>query len=245
MIEQFARRGLSIAGQFSDAIFGPASVTSAHRLANELRLPTYFVQQLLLIEDKRFAYHPGVDLISVVRALLFNVGTAPSRWHGASTITQQIYSGAARLHGHYRPTIRFKVTQSTWAILSTLKRSKVDVLRDYLDSVYFGRSYFGLDRAAVRFCGKIRHDLTIADSFFLVERIARPNTVSFARIDMLTRRAPIAAILDQEIGISHQLVALYDRHFGCGREIAKCLEKSLTKSAAPTSTCSAVASSEQ
>jgi penicillin-binding protein 1A len=229
----------------SDYVFGPALQACAQRLAQELQLPAYFVQQLLAVEDKRFVYHPGVDFLSVLRALIFNLGTAATRPHGASTITQQIYSNAARRKGSYQPTTGFKIAQSTWAIRRTLTLSKSRVLKDYLDSVYFGRSYYGLNQAAKGYCDQIPHDLTIAESFFLVERIARPNKVSITRIAILAERRPIAAVLKADLGVMRQLAVLYERHFGCGEVIARCLERSLRKQVVPTSTYLAAASSER
>jgi hypothetical protein len=239
------RNVLRVTTSVSDYVFGPALEACAQRLAKELQLPSYFVQQLLAVEDKRFVYHPGVDFLSVLRALIFNLGTAAPRPHGASTITQQIYSTAARCRGSYQPTTGFKVGQSTWAVQKTLTHSKVSILKEYLDSVYFGRSYYGLNQAAREYCGRIPDDLTIAESFFLVERIARPNKVSITRVAILAQRRPIATVLNADIGVIRQLAVLYERHFGCGEVIATCLERSLRKQVVPTSTFLAAASSER
>ena len=229
----------------SDWVFGPALEMYARRAAQELQLPPYFVQHLFAVEDKRFFYHPGIDFLSVLRALVFNIGTAPTRPHGASTITQQIYSNAARRRGGYRSTVGFKIGQSTWAIKSTLTHSKLSILKEYLESVYFGRLYYGLNRAAEGYCGRNPRDLTIAESFFLVERIARPNKVSITRVEILAGRKPIATLLNEDLGVIHELAVLYERHFGCGEVIATCLERSLRKQVVPTSTYLAAASSER
>lgn len=245
ILNSVTRKILGAATSLSDNLFGAALETCARRLGQELHLPRYFVQQLLAIEDKRFVYHPGVDPLSVLRALIFNVGTAARRPHGASTITQQIYSNTIRRKGGYRPTMGFKIAQSAWAIQRTWTTSKSCVLRDYLDSVYFGRSYYGLSRAARGYCGRDPYELTIADSFFLVERIARPNTVSVARVAVLAARKPIAAVFNAHVGALAELALLYERHFECGEAIATCLERSLRRQVAPTCTSLAVASSER
>ena len=236
---------LRVTTTLSDKVFGPALETCARRAAQELQIPPHFVQQLFAVEDKRFFYHPGVDFLSVLRALLFNIGTSPVRPHGASTITQQIYSNAARRIGSYRSSLGFKIAQSNWAMKRALTCSKLSILKEYMESVYFGRSYYGVERAAEGYCGRKARDLTIADSFFLVERIARPNKVSIARVAILAERRPIANLLMADLGVIHELAALYELHFSCGEGIARCLERSLRKRAVPTSMFLAAASNER
>lgn len=243
ILPSITRSVLKVTTDFSDQVFGPAVESCARRAAQELRLPSYFIQQLLAVEDKRFFYHPGVDFLSIFRALCFNIGTAPIRPHGASTITQQIYSNAARREGSYCSTVSFKIAQSSWAIKRTFTNSKLCILKEYLESVYFGRAYYGINQAAIGYCGRNPYDLNIAESFFLVERIARPNKVSVARVEILAERKPIAILLKEDLGVIRQLAALYERHFGCGEVIAICLERSLKKQGVLTSTYLAAASS--
>src|SRR4051812_11077894 len=101
--DNVSRRLLRAAAALSDHLFAPGLRAAAKLLARELHLPAHFVEQLLAIEDKRFHFHVGVDPIAIVRALLFNVGTGTLRPHGASTLTQQIYSANARRQMQYAP----------------------------------------------------------------------------------------------------------------------------------------------
>lgn len=229
----------------SDYIFGPALYACSQQLSQELQLPVYFIQQLLAVEDKRFVYHPGFDFLSILRALAFNIGTAPARRHGASTITQQIYSNIARRKGIYKSNMDFKINQCLWAIQRSLALSKSGVLKEYLDSIYFGKSYYGLKQAAKGYCGQNPSDLNIAESFFLVERIAMPNKISIARIAILAERRPIATILKNDRCVVRKLSELYEQHFGKGEVTARCLEKSLRKWGVPTSTCLVAVSNDQ
>jgi membrane carboxypeptidase/penicillin-binding protein len=127
----------------------------------------------------------------------------------------------------------------------TLTCSKLSILKEYIESVYFGRSYYGLERAAEGYCGRKARALTIADSFFLVERIARPNKVNTTRVAILAQRKPVATLLMKDLGVIRELAALYERHFGCGEVITICLERSLRKQVVPTSTYLAAASNER
>ncbi len=218
-----ARSLLTAACGLSDALFASILHSSATQFAQYLGLPTHFIEQLFAIEDKRFPYHLGIDPISIFRALIFNMGTKPLRLHGASTLTQQIYSNELRRQGRYRSTLSIKLLQATWAIRTTLRRSKLDVLRDYLASVYFGKHCYGLREAAHVYCDCSPEALTVADSFFLAERIALPNRLNLARISILARRRPIRTVLAADPSILDSLAALYERHFHCGKEIGTCL----------------------
>jgi hypothetical protein len=230
------RDALCAAASASDSLFRRFTEAGAQTFARELCLPIHFLQQLLAVEDKRFEYHPGVDPISIARALIFNVGVASARRHGASTITQQLYSATARRRRHYQPTVRFKLKQMAWAIGKTFSTSKSDILRKYLETIYFGRSYHGLAAAARGYCQRNAVELSIADSFFLVDRIATPNRASLARIGILSGRPCVSAVLTSDPAVVCELTVLYERHFGCGEAMAKCLEKSLKRSAERTYT---------
>jgi membrane peptidoglycan carboxypeptidase len=248
MIESFRTLTSSLlngATRVSDLVLQGSIERSAQRLGHELSLPAHLIQQVLAIEDKRFAWHPGVDPLAVIRAAIFNVGTSPSRLHGASTIVQQIYSGAARRTGRWAPTFGCKLAQSVWAIRATLVSPKPIILRNYLSNVYFGRSFYGLRQASTGYFGRAPQDLGVADSFFLAERIASPNVVSLRRIGMLVARRPIMALLRAEPSVMREMRAHYERHFGCGEEIAKCLERCLRKQVERMSMSSAVVLSER
>jgi hypothetical protein len=241
----FTRCVLNSATHISDFALQGLLERSAQRLGQELRLPAHFIQQLLAVEDKRFAWHPGIDPVAVVRAVMFNLGVAPARPHGASTIVQQTYSGAQRRTGNWSPNLRCKLAQSAWAVHATVANSKPSLLRTYVDSVYFGRSFYGLRQASAGYCGRAPQEIDVSEAFFLVERIGRPNVVSARRVGMLITRAPIVALFRADPAAVQQLPAHYERNFGCGEEIARCLERSLRKPVERTFMSSEVVSNEQ
>src|ERR671930_908365 len=106
------RKVLQAAASLSAYACWPVIRIAGQRFAHELHLPPHFVQQLLAVEDKRFQYHVGVDSIDVVRAFTFNVGTRASRRHGASTLTEQIYSAHARRRQIYKSSFGFKIASN-------------------------------------------------------------------------------------------------------------------------------------
>ena len=56
------------------------------------KMPKLLLQAFLSAEDKNFYYHPGIDLVGVIRAALANIKNIVqgTRLVGASTITQQV-----------------------------------------------------------------------------------------------------------------------------------------------------------
>ena len=219
----------------SDVLCAPLIQFSAVRYASRLGLPCHFLVQLFSFEDKRFALHPGVDPVAVIRAAITR-GAAFRTIQGGSTITQQLYSCLQRPGSpRHSRTVHWKIKQSVWAPLTEIRMTKLQILSEYLDHVYWGRSYFGLDSAALGYFDSTREHLSVPQSFFLAERLARPNSLSIPRVLHLFQRPMIFPLFKQDRVAVRQLIAIYDKRFGRGGELWECLEKFLRKSAVPTS----------
>jgi len=219
----------------SDEIFAPLVRLGAVQFASNLHVPTYFMEQLFTIEDKRFQIHPGVDPIAIVRAGLENL-RGRGRLQGASTITQQLYDARRELKGFSRSrNLSRKILQAGWALLEETHRSKLNILGEYLNIVYWGRSYYGIDAAARGYFHSNRDNITIAQSFFLSERLASPNSISISRIRSLLSRASLSKWFPEDKSNIEELVTIYDRRFHCGGELWQCLVKYPKKLEGPMS----------
>src|SRR5262245_33465188 len=53
-------------------------------------MPKRVLEAFVAAEDQRFFYHPGVDFIGVIRAVIANVATPGKRPEGASGLTQAV-----------------------------------------------------------------------------------------------------------------------------------------------------------
>ena len=193
----------------SDRIFAGFAARFARRYASDLDAPEHFVEMLLLIEDKRFSLHCGIDPIAIVRALVFNLR---GRFlQGASTIPQQVYRTRSRQAGvtSHRRTVREKVEQSIWSIYQSLLTPKEVLLRQYIDTVYWGKSLYGLDAAARAYFQTGRNALSVAQSFFLAERIAMPNGLSLRRVSNLVNRRAIRDSLRRRSTSEEDVALLY------------------------------------
>lgn len=203
---------VSISGlsAISDHVCGRRVRQSASKLAPPLHLPTHFIELLFLIEDKRFSFHFGIDPFAMARAAVNNL--SGGRLQGASTITQQLYDVVqtrdSATYGRDR-TISRKARQVTWACLTEMQYRKDAILGSYLRNVYWGRNYFGLTAASWGYFKSDAKSLSVAESFFLTERLANPNAFFPARFDSLLARPAIRNVLERETGSIGELRELY------------------------------------
>ncbi|MCU0454453.1 MAG: penicillin-binding protein 1C [Bacteroidetes bacterium] len=133
------------------------------------RIAPSLAQAIVAAEDHRFASHPGVDPIAVVRAVWSNLNS--SRRSGASTITQQVVRAV-------RPRERTVVSKAVeaWDALRLERTlSKPRILEQYLNRAPFGNQLFGAEAAARHYFGKPALDLSVSESAALA---ALPNAPS-------------------------------------------------------------------
>ena len=124
------------------------------------KVPDKFEKALLTFEDKWFYYHPGVNPVSILRALKNNI-KAGEIVSGGSTITMQV----ARISRGNKPrTYKEKCIEILSALKLELLRSKKNILKLYASNAPFGGNTVGIEAAAWRFTGKSSSDLTWAEA---------------------------------------------------------------------------------
>lgn len=126
-------------------------------------VPDKFAKCIICYEDKRFRWHPGVDFLSIGRAIRqnFSRGEVVS---GASTITMQVI----RLSRPDAPrNIPEKLLEAIMATRLELRHSKKKILLLYASNAPFGGNVVGLDAAAWRYFGRPASDLSWAESAML------------------------------------------------------------------------------
>ncbi|MCB0662410.1 MAG: penicillin-binding protein 1C [Saprospiraceae bacterium] len=113
-------------------------------------VPYRFEKAITTFEDKRFYYHPGVDPISMGRAVVQNI-KAGKVISGGSTLTMQVIRLARK--GKQR-TIWEKLIEVWLATRLELSYSKKEILQLYAGHAPFGGNVVGLEAATWRFFGK-------------------------------------------------------------------------------------------
>ena len=120
----------------------------------------------LSAEDKNFYTHPGVDGLSLVRAVLTNVqnfGTG-RRPVGSSTITQQV---AKNFLLDSSVTYDRKVREMILSFRIENAYSKDRILELYLNEIFFGLGSYGIAGAALTYFDKSVNELTLSEAAYL------------------------------------------------------------------------------
>jgi penicillin-binding protein 1C len=126
-------------------------------------VPAKFAEALITFEDKRFRYHPGVDVLSMARAMRQNIG-AGKIMSGGSTLSMQVI----RLSRKGKPRSWFeKFIEGVLATRLELRYSKDEILGLYASHAPFGGNVVGLDAACWRYFGMDAKDLSWAEAALL------------------------------------------------------------------------------
>jgi penicillin-binding protein 1A len=99
---------------------------------------------IVAVEDRRFWSEPGVDIRGIARAFVSDITGGPTQ--GASTIAEQFVKNA--LNAENNRTVFEKLREAALAYHLTREWSKGKILREYLNSIYFGNGAYGVESAA-------------------------------------------------------------------------------------------------
>ncbi|MBL95328.1 MAG: penicillin-binding protein [Magnetovibrio sp.] len=137
-------------------------------------MPKKVVQAFLGAEDKNFFSHRGIDVKSVIRAILTNVRNIGSgrRLVGASTITQQV---AKTFFLSNEVSIARKIKEAILAFRIENTFSKEKILELYLNEIYLGFGSYGVATAALNYFNKSLDKLSIPEAAFLAALPKAPN----------------------------------------------------------------------
>ena len=125
-------------------------------------VPKVLRNAFIAVEDARFESHSGVDLKRIVGAFVNNLVSSGTQ--GGSTITQQLIKNTLlSSEQSYKRKI-----QEAWLALQLEKRySKDEILETYLNTIYLGENYYGVQVAANGYFGKSLKDLTLRECAML------------------------------------------------------------------------------
>ena len=124
----------------------------------------------LVLEDRRFLFHYGIDLKSVLREIIRAV---TFRSHGgASTIDMQFVRTCT---GYKERTLTRKLYEMFLAVIIQFRYSKIEILRSYLTCAYFGSHRRGANAAAQIMFGKKADDLSVDEAAFIAAMLVYPR----------------------------------------------------------------------
>lgn len=137
-------------------------------------IPDHVKKAFVSIEDVRFYYHPGVDIIGILRALINDIREMRVA-QGGSTITQQL---AKMLFLKPEKTITRKIKEALLSIKIEKRYTKDEILGLYLNQAYFGTRAYGIEAASQVYFGKSVKDLTIGEAALLATLPKSPSNYS-------------------------------------------------------------------
>jgi membrane peptidoglycan carboxypeptidase len=164
---------------------------AVHRIA--LTSSAHYPEQLsmlekmvIVLEDRRFMKHPGIDVIAGLRelgrALLFR------KHGGASTIDMQFVRTAT---GYRKRVLSRKLYEILLSLIIQFRYNKIVILRSYLARGYFGTRLIGSENAAQEIFGAFADDLTLEQAAFVAAMLVypRPRSGGDAWLSRVQRRA--------------------------------------------------------
>jgi penicillin-binding protein 1A len=151
-------------------------------------LPQVLVDAVVSAEDSRYFEHDGFDLPRIVKAFVSNLA-AGQITGGGSTITQQVIKKS------YFPaeeqTYTRKFSEIFLAMEATKELSKEDILTNYLNKIYFGRSLssIGVGAASQYYFAKDVSQLTLPEAALLAGTLNSPSSYDpYYNLELATSR---------------------------------------------------------
>lgn len=146
------------------------------RFPPQTEIPQKFERCLIAYEDKRFFYHPGIDVLSLARAMKQNL-RAGKVVSGGSTLTMQV----ARLARNKSRSIWNKLYEMLYALRLECRFSKNELLALYAAHAPFGGNVIGLEAASWRYYGRSAAQLSWGEAAALAVLPNSPGMVHPAR----------------------------------------------------------------
>ena len=168
-------------------------------------MPAYLPKAFLVMEDRRFYQHGGIDLRGLVRAAYADL-KAMRFEQGGSTITQQVVKILFLTPDR---NIARKLVEMAGARELERLLTKDQILELYLNRIYLGAGAYGVDGAARVYFGKSAREVTLAEAAMLASLTNAPSLNSPRRNLKAAqqRSARVLRVLASHGGMSESEVA--------------------------------------
>ncbi|MFC1770652.1 transglycosylase domain-containing protein [Candidatus Margulisiibacteriota bacterium] len=142
------------------------------------------MKTVIATEDTDFYKHHGINIRGILRAFYRNI-LAGGFVEGGSTLTQQL---ARNLFLHRKRKIMRKISEMVLAIQIERHYAKSEILKMYLNQVYWGHNTYGIQSASNYYFGKKAKDLNLPESALLVGMLKGPELYSPFRNYLYSKR---------------------------------------------------------
>lgn len=138
-------------------------------------IPKPLIDAFLIAEDQNFYAHFGINILSLIRAFIYN--TLKGQWTtnpiGASTITQQVVKNFLL---NRQRTFDRKIKEIIFALKLENTIPKDKILEFYLNHIYMGRQSFGVAAAAHVYFKKPLYQLNLSECAYLASLPKAPSS---------------------------------------------------------------------
>lgn len=154
-------------------------------------IPTSMQQAVVAVEDKRFYDHHGFDIEGIMRATLVNLQQGEID-EGASTITQQLVKNLFLTHER---SFGRKAEEFLLSLAMEFNYSKDEILEMYLNTIYYGSNFYGIEEAAEGYFGKRPSELQLPEAAMLAGLPNAPSLYS-PYVDFMMAKKRQFVVLD-------------------------------------------------
>ncbi|MDF3048004.1 MAG: penicillin-binding protein 1a [Candidatus Midichloriaceae bacterium] len=142
------------------------------RKINEI--PEVVINAFISAEDQNYYNHPGIDVVSILRAALQNISNIGSERNpvGGSTITQQVVKNF--LLNNERSLSR-KIKEAILAYRINKVYSKDRILELYLNQIYLGYGAYGVTSATLSYFNKDLKNINLEEAALLAALPKAPS----------------------------------------------------------------------
>ena len=126
------------------------------------QMPARLQHAFIAVEDTRFYTHSGIDIKRIIGSFVQNFASQSQQ--GGSTITQQLIKKTVLSS---ELSYKRKIQEAYLAMQLETKYSKAQILECYLNTIYLGENYYGVEVAARGYFGKSLDQLTLRECAIL------------------------------------------------------------------------------
>ena len=138
-------------------------------MVNISLMPENLRNAFVAVEDARFYTHNGIDIKRIVGSFVNNFVSGSQQ--GGSTITQQLIKNTVLSN---ELSYKHKIQEAWLAMQLETKYSKLQILEYYLNTIYLGENYYGVQVACEGYFGKELSELTLRECAMLAGLTSNP-----------------------------------------------------------------------
>jgi membrane peptidoglycan carboxypeptidase len=153
-------------------------------------------EALVATEDRTFYTNLGISVRGIARSLWVDLTTGQFT-EGGSTLTQQLVRDQLLSPAK---TLRRKLAEALLSVLVTVLYPKTVILTLYLNQVYLGHGFYGVDRAAWGYFGRPPSRLTLSQAALLAGLPQDPSGLDPFR-HLKAARARERVVLDNLVAL--------------------------------------------